>query len=284
MSVQQQATSNQQRVTRTWRKAWAFFVRDLRIEAGYPVALVLRFADVFFSSFLFYFLARLIGGAADSLLAPYGGDYFAFVIIGVAFAGYFSVGLSSFARNLREAQTTGTLEAMLLTPTRLSTVVLSSGLWDYSFTTLRVVVYFLLGVLVFGMDMEGGNYLAALVILALTIVSFSALGILAASFIMVLKRGDPVTWLFTTVFSLLGGVYYPVELLPRPLRLVAELVPVTPALRAMRLALLQGAGWDMLGRDVLALVGFCLLLLPVGLYGFRYAVRHARVDGSLAHY
>lgn len=66
----------------------------------------------------------------------YNGDYFAFVLIGVAFSLYFTVAISGFAKNLRDAQITGTLEAMLLTPTDLPTIIISSCLWDYLFTTL----------------------------------------------------------------------------------------------------------------------------------------------------
>jgi len=52
----------------------------------------------------------------------------------------------------------------------------------------------------------------------------------------------------------------------------------------MRLALLQGAGFDQLRRDLLALGLFCVVLLPLGLFAFSWAVRLARRDGSLTHY
>ena len=116
----------------------------------------------------------------------------------IAFAGYFGVGLNSFSGNLREAQTTGTLEAMLMTPTSLRTIILSSSLYDYGFVTIQVFVYLILGVALFGVELNG-NVPAALAILVLTIVAMTAVGIMAASFIMVLKRGDPVTWLFNSI-------------------------------------------------------------------------------------
>ena len=52
----------------------------------------------------------------------------------------------------------------------------------------------------------------------------------------------------------------------------------------MRLALLQGAGLTELWNDILALVIFSVLLLPLSLLVFGYAVRLARIDGSLTHY
>ena len=264
--------------------AWAFLKRDVREEASYRLAFILQFLNIFFTVGLFYFIARLLGDAATPHLEPYGGDYFAFVLIGIAFAGYFGVGLSSFSSSLRQAQTTGTLEAMLTTPTGLSTVILSSSLWSYLITTARVVIYLLVGVVLLGVHLEASSYLGALIILLLTVISFSSLGILAASFIMVLKRGDPITWLFNATSSILGGVYYPVTILPGWMQFFASLIPVTYALRAMRLALLQGAPLRELFSDILVLVIFSLVLLPASLLAFRYAVRRAKADGSLSHF
>ncbi|HEX7974719.1 MAG TPA: ABC transporter permease, partial [Anaerolineales bacterium] len=266
------------------RIAQAFLKRDLLTEASYRFSFLLQFLNTFFSAAVFYFISRLLGPAAAPYLAAYGGDYFSFVLIGIAFAGYFGVGLSSFANNLRQAQTTGTLEAMLATPTGLSAIILSSSLWDFLLTTLRVVVYLALGAGLMGVNLGRGNYPAAALILLLTVTVFSSLGIMAASFIMVLKRGDPITWAFNALFSLLGGVYYPITVLPGWMQTLSGLIPMTYALRAMRLALLQGASLASLAPDLLALAGFSLVLLPASLLAFRFAVRRAKVDGSLAHY
>ena len=151
-------------------------------------------------------------------------------------------------------------------------------------TTIRVALYLLIGALLLDVDFANSNFPLALLILVLTIISFSSLGIIAASFIMVLKRGNPVTWLFNATSNLLGGIYYPVSILPGWFMMISFLLPITYALRAMRLALLQGASFESLFTDILALIIFCILLLPISLLAFRYAVRKAKVDGSLTHY
>ncbi len=226
----------------------------------------------------------MFGDAATPYLEPYGGDYFAFVLIGIAFSGYFGVGLNSFASRLREAQTTGTLEAMLNSPVRFSTIIISSVQWDYFMTTLRVFVYILVGGLFLGVRYQIGQFGVALLILLLTVVNFASLGILAASFIMVLKRGNPITWLFGTTSTLLGGVYYPITVLPNWLQILSKLLPVTYALRAMRQTLLPGADMSSVWQDIAVLFGFGVIFIPLSLWAFRFAVRQARIDGSLTHY
>jgi ABC-2 type transport system permease protein len=265
-------------------KPFAFFLRDWRIQSSYPVALALEFLTILSTTFFYFFLSRLLGDAPAPYLAPYGGDYFAFALIGLALQSYYSTGLESFVRSIREAQMTGTLEAMLLTPTRLSTIILSSGIWAYALTTVRAGVALAVGMLLAGLRLDRGNLGAAFLILVLTIVAFSGIGIVAASFITVLKRGDPVTWFFSAAATLLGGVFYPVEIMPRWLQWISNLIPLTHGARAMRRALLLGVPTRDLLPDLSILLLFCLILVPLSLLTFRWAVDRARRDGSLTHY
>ncbi|HZD09796.1 MAG TPA: ABC transporter permease [Candidatus Binatia bacterium] len=261
----------------------AFLLRDFRTEISYRFSFLLSMAGIVFTAVTYFFVARLLGESVRPLLEPYGGDYFAFALIGVAFASYFTLGLSGFARALRLAQTTGTLEAMLMSPAPVSAIILGSASWSYVFTTFRVVVYLLLG-MAMGMELGNANYGGAAVTLLLAVSTFAALGIIAASIIMVTKRGDPVTALFGGFATLVGGVFYPVEIMPGWLQGIANLLPITYALHAMRLALLQGASWRELQSDLLALIAFAVVLFPLSLLVFRYAVERARREGSLAHY
>jgi ABC-2 type transport system permease protein len=266
------------------RSLWAFLVRDYHVETSYRTSFMLTIGGVVVRALVFFFLSEFIEASTGGLLGDYGGDYFSFVIIGIALGGYFSTGLTSFSKALRDSQITGTLEAMILTPTPVSWLVLGSASWSYVYTTFRVLIYLVVGALFLGLDLSRANYGAALVVLLLSIVSFASLGILAASLIMVIKRGDPITAVFGNVSNLIGGVFYPVAILPAWLQAAAALLPLTYALRAMRGALLTGATWNELAPDLLALALFCLILLPLALLVFRFAVDRARAEGTLAHY
>jgi ABC-2 type transport system permease protein len=232
----------------------------------------------------FYFLDKLFGSAVIPYLEPYGGDYFSFVLIGIAFSSYLGVGLGTFSGSIRSEQMMGTLEAMLTTPTKISTILIASSLWNYISASINVVIYLLIGAILFGVNMSNANIFAALIILILTIISFSSIGIISACFIMIFKRGDPISGVFGSVSGLLGGVIYPITVLPGWLQNFSYLLPITYSLRSMRHALLQGYATEALAPDIIALVVFSVVMLPISILIFTYAVKKAKMDGSLTQY
>ena len=265
-------------------KARAFFMKDLISEASYPIAFLGQLGGVLFGALTLYFISRFLDPAAIPTLARYGGNYFAFVLIGVAAAGYLGVALNGFAAQVRQAQVLGTLEALLVTQTGIPAILFGSSLYSFALTSLRVVLYFLVGVLVLGLSLGEANVGAALVILALTIVAFAGMGILSASVIMVLKKGSPVNWLFNSMSWLLGGVFYPVAVLPEWMQKVAAFLPITHTLEGMRLALLRGYGLRELLPQIAPLLLFIVIVVPLSAVVFAWAVRRAKRDGSLTHY
>lgn len=266
------------------RRLLAFVRKDFLLETSYRLQFAMTLGGIFISVATFYFLSSLLGPIGAGHLKDYGGDYFAFVLIGIAFGNYLWTSQSTFAASIREQQTMGTLEMLLASPTRPSIIIVGASLWSFLFTSLEVLIYLLFGALVFGLDISHANIPATLLILALTILSFSAMGILSASFIIVFKRGDPISWVMSSTSELLGGVLYPITILPLWLQKVSALLPITYSLRAIRHAVLQGHSIRALSGDILALALFSIVMVPVSIAGFRMAVQIAKKNGTLSQY
>ena len=267
-----------------FRKAIAFIKRDFWENTSYRLSFFFDLGGILSSVLIFFFVARLFeGGSTLSQLEQHGG-YFPFVLIGLAFSGYLTTAMSSFSGSLRTEQATGTLEGILVTPTSLPTIIVSGALWNFLYTTLRIFVYLFAGAVFFGVNLGKINLLSSLIVLILTIISFSSLGIISASFIIVLKRGDPINWFFSSISRFLGGVYFPIAILPLWVQKVSHLLPITYSLKAMRLAVLQGASPVVLVKEIIPLSIFCIVLLPLSILCFKIAIRKVRRDGSLVHY
>lgn len=233
---------------------------------------------------VFYFIAKLFTNDTHPLLLSYGGDYFSFVFIGIAFSSYIGVGMGSFAINLRNEQLTGTLESLLVTPNSISSIIFYLSAWNFVFATFEILIYVVLGIFVFGVKLTGANLVAAIFILFLSMASFMGFGMIAASVVMIFKRGNPVSWVFGNVSDLLGGVYFPVAVLPSFIQPISCLFPVTYAVRAMRHALLQCYSFKMLLPDILMLVMFCFVLIPLGFFLFKKAISITKYQGTLIQY
>jgi len=262
----------------------AFLWRDILNEMSYKLSLFLQILNLFPAVVLFFFLSRLVGSTISGPLAPYGGNYFPFVLIGMAVQNYLGVSLSSFSNSLRESQLSGSLEAVLSTPISLSTFLMGSAAYSFAFNSLRILAYLGIGSLLFGAELNWIRFPAALLTLALTITAFSSFGIFSASFILLFKRGDPLNWAFNVTSWLMGGVYYPVSVLPDWLQKAAMLVPMTHSLEALRQSLLCNQGIAAIGPHLLALFIWTAIGLPFSIFCFRCALNRARIKGALGHY
>lgn len=263
---------------------YSFFLRDLRQSLSYRLSFFLDMASVFFSAATFFFVARLFEQAGPAQLQNFAGGYFPFVLVGIAFSTYQTVGLSSFAQSLRQEQYMGTMESILATPVRIPTFLAGSALWDFSYATFEVCVYFVVAASAFGLSLGQANPAAAVASILLTLTTFMGLGILAAAFILRFKKGNPVTWLIASAGELFGGVYFPIEILPDWMKSISQWVPMTHALSALRQSLLSNAGFGVIQDDLFFLTAFTLLIWPVGVFAFKYALKKSQADGSLGHY
>jgi ABC-2 type transport system permease protein len=265
-------------------KLLAFLKKDIKIFVSYKLSFLMTCAGIIISVATFYYIAKLFGKSASPYLVSYKTDYFAFALIGIAFSGYLSTSLSTFAGHIRDAQTSGVLESMLVTPSSVIEIIIGMSIWDFVFASIRIFIYLFIGILLFGLRFNNPNILAGLLIVGLSVICFSCIGIMSAGFILIFKRSEPVGWFMGSLTGLFGGVYFPMEVLPLKLQVVSYLLPVTYSLRSLRHALLNGHSFKMLMPDVFALVVFSIILLPLAIAIFKYTLGRAKIDGSLTHY
>ena len=81
--------------------------------------------------------------------------------------------------------------------------------------------------------------------------------------------------------TLLGGMLFPVTVLPEWLQPLSDLVPLLYAFDGARDALFAGSGWE---SDAAVLALWALVLWPMALFAFDRAGAYARRAGSLSEY
>lgn len=266
------------------KRAFAFLKKDFLTESSYKLSFLFNIFSVLVSILGYFFIDKLFGTRVVKHLEEFGVTYFPYVLLGMAFFSYIGVGLGSFSCRIRLEQMQGTLEAILLTPTKLSTFLFSLALWNLLVAAINMFIYIIAGIFLFKINFAGVNLLSVSIILFLTIISFSGLGIISASFILIFKQGNPISWVINSLEGLLGGVYFPVTVLPPALQIMAKFFPITYAIRAVELAVYKGYAPDRLTRELGFLLLFSLILLPLSFIAFKFALKKARCAGSLGQY
>jgi ABC-2 type transport system permease protein len=265
--------------------AGAFLRRDFLVQVSYRVNFLLGIATTIASLFFLMFISDFVGPLAEDKLDGYGGEYFPFLVLGIAMQSFLETALNQASRRIREGQVLGTLEALLVTRTGLPTILVCMPLYALLETAFHVLLYIGLGVFLFDMPIRFGNAPAALVIFFTTIFAFGSLGLVVAGLTVAFKRAEPIAKLIGGLCLFLGGVYYPLSILPEWLRGPAHLLPITPALRGLRLALLSDtSGWGEILPHLFSLLAFIAVVLPLGILFFRWSLRRAMRDGTLTQY
>ena len=272
------------KLSSTFRKILMFLLRDLAIARSYRAAFVFGAFEALFGVAAFYYLSRFIESPQLSRALPQHSSYFAFALVGFAFFDYLSVALNVFDQSIEEARQNGTLEYLLVTQTSLPVILAGSMLYPFLALSLRTVIYLGWGIVIFGFPAGQANWLGAFCVLAASVLAFAGLGLLSASYLLLFKRGNPVKWLFVGIAGLVSGIMYPVSILPKSLRVLALLVPVTYSLEGMRAAVLAHASLAMLWPSIRALLLFAVVLLPLSFAVFSWALRRTKITGTLTHF
>ena len=263
---------------------WAFVRRDYRLASASRLTLAWQLATVLFAAPTMYYLGRLIQPVSSPDLQPYGGDYFAFVIVGLAFSGFFSAMMHAWATGIRNEHLGGTLDAVLVSPVSLLTVAMGASLWGTLVAAVQTLVYLLVGRAMFHLSFGHVNPASLVVAALITMVVFASLGMISAALILLLRSGDALTGVLAGMSMLLAGVFYPTTVLSPALQRVAQWVPLTHALQALRLALLTGAGISALWEEIVTLVLFAFLLAPLAVFVLHAALNAARRSGIIVEH
>jgi ABC-2 type transport system permease protein len=260
---------------------WAFLSRGIATALSYRARLSLGLASVVLSAVTFILIGRVVAASGPGFVERFGVDYTTFVVVGVVVHGVASSGLRSFRAALRREQLQGTLEALLASPVPLPIIVTLSGAGELAVTAVGGAAFLALASLLAGLHLTVS---APMVAGAVLYVAFmSGVGLASAGFVLVSKEGDPISWLIGSATGLLGGVYFPVELLPAWLARAAAVLPTTRALELARSGL-GAAGPQPTASALVGLAAVATLSITIGLLLLRWGHRHARRHGTLAEY
>jgi len=176
----------------------------------------------------------------------------------------------------------GTLELTFIAPLHRITFLLGNTLFAVIYGTIRSVLIMAAMAMFFKIDLSQADFIAAAVVLITAGLSFTGLGLAAAVLpILSRERGPQASHIIQASILLVSGVYYPIEVLPNWLQPFSVISPATYTLRAMRAAIIDGAGLSEVTRELIILLVIGVLLIPIGMLVFWLGERWAKKAGKL---
>jgi ABC-2 type transport system permease protein len=254
--------------------------RDWLIFISYRMRFAAQLLSSFFSLTLFYYVSRLVR------VAPFEspGAYYAFAVVGLVILTVLNSTLATPPGRVTQELVAGTFERLYLSPFGPFGALVSMLLFPFVFAMVNAIAMLAFAGLVFGLDLHWSTAPLAIPLSVLGSLSFMPFGImLLASVILVKQAQSGTTWVVAGI-SLIGGLYFPISLLPDWIAWAAHVQPFTPATELLRHVLVGTPLTDPVWLELTKIIGFTAVLLPVSLVLVRLALTSGRRRGTLIEY
>ena len=209
-------------------------------------------------------------------------EFTGFVVIGGTMIAFWVNVLWNMSAQFYWEKETGNLEIYLVAPISRMAILLGMALGGFVNTTLRAVAILVAGILIFQVPLSLSEPVTALLMFFLTIVALYALGMVFASLFMLYGREAWHTAnLLQEPVYFLSGSYFPTSYLPFILQVLASLIPLTFGLDGIRQVVVLNKGIADIWLNVLVLVVFILVLLPLSKFALNYMENLGKKEGRL---
>lgn len=265
-------------------KVPAFVRRDLRIALSYRTAVFGGLIAAGAQALVFSFIGRLVDPAR---LPTFGGahaSYLEFVTIGIGLNMIVLLMVHQLATAIRTEQMIGTLESLLVTPTKPLIIQIGSAAFELIYIPLKMALFVGLISVIFGLHFHSSGIGPAIALMLAFLPFLWGLGLLCGGAILTFRRGAGAVTTGGTLLGLASGAFFPLSLLPHWVGLIAAKNPLAVAIHGLRETLIGGTGWTSMGSDLMILVPVSIAAMAAGAIAFRAALARERRNGTLGLY
>ncbi|MDA4119815.1 MAG: ABC transporter permease [Thaumarchaeota archaeon] len=271
-----------------WGMVYALVRKDASNWSSYKLQIVIAILGA-----LIGFTSWGFNAAYRDITVPFTGlfptpvyqiSYLSFIVSGIL--------VSNVVLSLTGGVTSGLrpwmLESILMTGIRPATFVLGTVAWSYFLSLVFFFPQLLIGLLFFNVSLDV-NPLSLIISIMISGVMVFGLSMASVGVRLVTKITDPINWVLGISMALLSGQTFPVQYLNNyfpGITYVSWALPYTWVFIMIRLSTLTGASIFDPGIAIPMLIGlvYAAVLVPAGLYFFRWGLRRAKKQGTLGFY
>jgi len=200
-------------------KTWAFAARSILINRRNVFAI--------FEMFFWPGVAIFSVGLLTQFL-KLDSEMVTFVLIGAVSMNTIQIAQLDLSYSLLYDVWSKSLKHKFIAPIRLSHLLVGAGLVGLFRGLLVFVVMGLACMWLFDMDLSRPGFLGLSLFLVGMFINAAIIGILVLALVLRFgHRAEVAAWAFSYLLLMLCGLYYPVTILPSPIREIAQLIPLT---------------------------------------------------------
>jgi ABC-2 type transport system permease protein len=259
--------------------AAAIVRRDVLTLLSYRLTIISQLLSVIFNLTLFYYLSRLVrvGQFTNA------DDYFAYVVVGLLILQILQSTLG-VASVLRAELLAGTFERLLLSPFGAVASIVSLVVFPCLFALFMSVISLTFAGIAFSLPVEWSTAPLAAPVALLGAVAFTAFSLCFLAVTVVVKQILGGTGWIIAAIAMVSGLYFPITLLPGWIRWMSSVQPFTPAVDLIRHLLVGTPLTQSAALELLKIVGFAAVLVPLSIGCIVAALRYSRRKGTIIEY
>jgi ABC-2 type transport system permease protein len=240
-------------------KIWAFAARTALVNRRNIFAIV---------EMLFWPAIGLFSVGLLTRFLQLGPETVTFILIGALAMNTIQIAQLDLSYALLYSVWAKSLKHEFIAPVRLAHILLGAGLAGLVRGLMVFLIMGLLSVQLFQMDLRSPGIGGLAIILVGMFLNAAIIGAVVLSLVLRFgQRAEVAAWAFSYLMLLLCGLYYPIQVLPPAVQVLAQLIPLTYFLEYFR-----------------HFYGFPLSTPHPLLYGFSQSVVYILISCTLLHY
>lgn len=253
--------------------------RDMLIYFSYRGRIMVQFISILVYLSMFYYISHLVRFHEFRTSS----QYFSYVVVGIIITSTLQSTLA-VGLNLHSELLAGTFERLVCSAYGAVNGVASSVIFPVLIQLVLSILTICVGSVMFGMPIRWSTAPLALPVALVGAAVFGCIALLGAATVLIAKQTATITSFTASTLALLGGVYFPTSLLPGWGRLISNLQPVTYLVGLMRHFLIGYPLQGSITADVIRVLGFLVVMMPMAYFALARAIRFTRRRATLLEY
>ena len=254
---------------RLWLDAmWGIIRRDAILFVSYRTQLVSEVLGPLFAIALFYYISQLL----TVKTVHSSGGYFGYVIVGLVIVEILTLSLGLMPVSVRQELVSGTIERFLVSAHGPVNGIIGTMLFPLFNAFLSGVLTLVLATVIFGLPLAATSFLA-IPVAVIGVIAFMPFSVALVAIVLAFKQVAGASQFIVSGIAIVGGLYFPIAVLPEWIRWASEAQPFTPATDLMRHLLVGAPLAHPAALELLKLVAFSVALLPVAFMLLRASIR-----------